>query len=77
MNDEILGKRKTTASSDAFDGARSPGRRRGVRPATGRAWHALPKNSIRKHPFRSIAIGLLAGYVIGKLFSPEDSAHAA
>lgn len=27
---------------------------------------------IREHPLKSVGIGLLAGYVIGKLFSEED-----
>lgn len=27
---------------------------------------------IRKHPLKSVGVGLLAGYIIGKLFSEED-----
>jgi len=27
---------------------------------------------IREHPLKSVGIGLLAGYIIGKLFSEED-----
>lgn len=27
---------------------------------------------IRKHPLKSVGIGLLAGYILGKLFSEED-----
>ena len=27
---------------------------------------------IRKHPLKSVAVGLISGYVIGKLFSDED-----
>ena len=30
------------------------------------------ENTIRKHPINSVAIGLLAGYVVGKIFSSED-----
>jgi ElaB/YqjD/DUF883 family membrane-anchored ribosome-binding protein len=30
------------------------------------------ENTIRKHPIKSVAIGLLAGYVVGKIFSSED-----
>ncbi len=28
--------------------------------------------AIREHPLRSVAVGLFAGYVIGKLFSSDD-----
>lgn len=27
---------------------------------------------IRQHPFKSLGVGLLAGYIIGKLFSEQD-----
>lgn len=30
------------------------------------------ENIVRKHPVRSIAIGLLAGYLIGKILSSDD-----
>ncbi len=30
------------------------------------------ENTIRKHPVKSVAAGLLAGYLLGKLFSAED-----
>lgn len=30
------------------------------------------EQTIRKHPIKSVAIGLLAGYVVGKIFSSED-----
>lgn len=30
------------------------------------------RNTIRKHPVKSIAVGVFAGYVLGKLFSAED-----
>lgn len=70
MNDEIL-ENVNDRLDDAFDRGRSlvedeefARRLDELRIRT--------ENSIRKHPFRSIAIGLLAGYVIGKLFSPED-----
>lgn len=28
--------------------------------------------AIREHPLKSVALGLFAGYVIGKLFSSDD-----
>lgn len=28
--------------------------------------------TIRKHPLKSVAIGLLAGYIVGKIFSSEE-----
>ena len=28
--------------------------------------------TIRKHPIKSVAAGLLAGYIIGKIFSSDD-----
>ena len=28
--------------------------------------------TIRKHPIKSVAAGLLAGYIIGKIFSSEE-----
>lgn len=30
------------------------------------------EHTIRKHPIRSVAAGLLAGYILGKLFSSDD-----
>lgn len=30
------------------------------------------ENTIRRHPLKSIAAGLLAGYVLGKIFSSDD-----
>lgn len=30
------------------------------------------EQTIRKHPLKSVAIGLLAGYIVGKIFSSED-----
>lgn len=30
------------------------------------------ENLIRKHPVKSVAGGLLIGYIVGKLFSSED-----
>ncbi len=30
------------------------------------------ENAIRRHPLKSIAAGLLAGYVLGKIFSSDD-----
>lgn len=30
------------------------------------------EQTIRKHPLKSVAVGLLAGYIIGKIFSSED-----
>lgn len=30
------------------------------------------ENLIRKHPVKSVAGGLLAGYIVGKLLSSED-----
>lgn len=30
------------------------------------------ESTIRKHPLKSVAIGLLAGYVVGKIFSSEE-----
>lgn len=30
------------------------------------------EQTIRKHPVKSVAIGLLVGYVVGKIFSSED-----
>ena len=28
--------------------------------------------TIRKHPLKSVAVGLLAGYIIGKIFSSDE-----
>lgn len=33
---------------------------------------AQSENYIRKHPLKSVGIGLFAGYVLGKIFSSED-----
>jgi len=30
------------------------------------------ESTIRKHPLKSVAIGLLAGYIVGKIFSSEE-----
>lgn len=30
------------------------------------------ENTIREHPVKSVAAGLFAGYLLGKLFSAED-----
>ncbi len=30
------------------------------------------EQTIRKHPVKSVAIGLLAGFIVGKIFSSED-----
>lgn len=30
------------------------------------------ENLIRRHPLKSIAAGLLAGYILGKIFSSDD-----
>lgn len=30
------------------------------------------ETTIRKHPLKSVAIGLLAGYIVGKIFSSEE-----
>lgn len=30
------------------------------------------ESAIRRHPLKSIAAGLLAGYVLGKIFSSDD-----
>lgn len=30
------------------------------------------EQTIRKHPLKSVAVGLLAGYIVGKIFSSED-----
>ena len=30
------------------------------------------ERTIRKHPLKSIAVGLAAGYIIGRIFSSED-----
>ena len=30
------------------------------------------ESTIRRHPLKSIAAGLLAGYVLGKIFSSDD-----
>lgn len=30
------------------------------------------EQTIREHPIKSVAIGLLAGYIAGKIFSSED-----
>lgn len=30
------------------------------------------ESTIRKHPIKSVAIGLLAGYIAGKIFSSEE-----
>ena len=30
------------------------------------------ESTIRKHPLKSVAVGLLAGYIVGKIFSSEE-----
>lgn len=33
---------------------------------------AQAEHTIRKHPLKSLAVGLAAGYMLGKLFSSDD-----
>lgn len=33
---------------------------------------AQAEKTIRQHPLKSVAIGLLAGYIVGKIFSSDD-----
>lgn len=33
---------------------------------------ARAEGTIRKHPIKSVAIGLLAGYIVGKIFSSDE-----
>lgn len=33
---------------------------------------AQAESTIRKHPLKSIAVGLLTGYVLGKILSSDD-----
>lgn len=30
------------------------------------------EKTIRQHPLKSVAVGLLAGYIVGKIFSSDD-----
>lgn len=70
MNEEIL-----ENVNDRLDDAFERGRRMVKDEEFARRLDELrirTENSIRKHPFRSVAIGLFTGYVLGKLFSHED-----